>query len=421
MDSFPSSSECSIQSSVHRGPAARVASYGKNLDSQATPKQANPKQATPKQATPKQANPQQASPNEPSLNPSATPTSTADAMRRVYEPIAEWLLAVDARLHRELQSRYEAIVPVLRHGTQLGGKRLRPALLLLSGLATAADRAACGNKTGDCKGDAASKPITLSEDHIVMATVVEMVHTATLVHDDVLDKADTRRHVPTINARWNDDTSILLGDYLFAQSFYLAATLPSTLACRWVGQAAQRVCEGELRQILGRDWLDIDEETYLDIIRGKTAELTNVSCRLGAQLSGADDVVVNAMAVYGNDLGIAFQIADDFLDLWGDGDEVGKTLGTDLAQGKITLPLIRLLRHENTSIASEALDALRSAPDDRLARVMPLLRQSDAAEYTRGVANRYRKSAITAIELLAPSAAQESLIRIADFSVDRRF
>lgn len=328
------------------------------------------------------------------------------AMGRLYAPIAEHLLGVDARLHRELQSRYEAIVPVLRHGTQLGGKRLRPALLLLSGLTTAAD----------------SKPVAeLSDEHIVMATVVEMVHIATLVHDDVLDKAGTRRHVPTINAKWNDDTSILLGDYLFAQSFYLAATLPSTLACRWVGQAAQRVCEGELRQILGRDWLDIDEETYLEIIQGKTAELTRVSCRLGAQLSGGDENVVEAFGNYGNDLGIAFQIADDYLDLWGDGDEVGKTLGTDLAQGKITLPLIRLLRHENASIASQALAALRAEPQERLARLEPLLRKSDAAEYTREVARRFRENAVAAIEPLAPSAARESLIKIADFSVDRRF
>ncbi|WP_407652570.1 polyprenyl synthetase family protein [Aporhodopirellula aestuarii] len=346
-------------------------------------------------------------------------------MRQVYGPIVEHLVAVDARLHLELQSQYEALVPVLRHGTQLGGKRLRPALLLLSGLATSADltKATDSPHHNDAinDNDAARKNELISDDHIVMATVVEMVHTATLVHDDVLDKADTRRHVPTINARWNDDTSILLGDYLFAQSFCLAATLPSTLACRWVGQAAQRVCEGELRQILGRDWLDIDEETYLEIIRGKTAELTSVSCRLGAQLSGGDESLVAALGNYGNDLGIAFQIADDYLDLWGDGEQVGKTLGTDLAQGKITLPLIRLLRHENTNIASQAIDALRAEPAERMRRIGPLLRKSDAGEYTRDIADQYRRSAIAAIDSLAPSPALESLIRIADFSVDRRF
>ncbi|MFG0264274.1 MAG: polyprenyl synthetase family protein [Rhodopirellula sp. JB055] len=325
----------------------------------------------------------------------------------------ESLEAVDARLHRELQSRYEALVPVLRHGTQLGGKRLRPALLLLSGAATHADRTA--------KNPLTTEESATTEDHVVMATVVEMVHTATLIHDDVLDKATTRRHVPTINARWNDDTSILLGDYLFAQSFYLAATLPSTLACRLVGQAAQKVCEGELRQVLGRDWLDIDEETYLDIIRGKTAELTRVSCQIGADLSGGDEDQVEAFARFGNDLGIAFQIADDFLDLWGDDDDVGKTLGTDLQQGKITLPLIRLLRHDDPAVATAALDALRLPPEDRLGGVMPLLRKSDAADYTRKVAESYRLNAIEAISGFAPSSALESLKTIADFAVDRKF
>ncbi|TWT98869.1 Heptaprenyl diphosphate synthase component 2 [Neorhodopirellula pilleata] len=341
---------------------------------------------------------------DPPINGTNSPPVAA-AMGVVYQPIADELRSVDARLHLELQSRYEALRPVLQHGTQLGGKRLRPALLLLSGIAC----------------DPARRSTNLTDDHIVMASVVEMVHTATLIHDDVLDKASTRRHVPTINARWNDDTSILLGDYLFAQSFYLAATLPSTLACRWVGQAAQAVCEGELRQVLGRDWLDIDEETYLDMIRGKTAELTRVSCQLGAQLSGADQVTVEAFGKYGNDLGIAFQIADDFLDLWGDDAEIGKTLGTDLQQGKITLPLIRLLRHDDPKIAHKAIEALRAKPAERLERIRPLLRDSDAAEYTREVANRYRCDAIAAIDHLTPSAALRSLMMIADFSVDRRF
>lgn len=346
-------------------------------------------------------------------------------MQRVYAPIASYLSAVDARLHRELQSRYEDLVPVLRHGTQLGGKRLRPALLLLSGIATqhhqtARTTAGCTPAARTTESNHDADPDLLSDDHITMATVVEMVHTATLVHDDVLDGATTRRHVPTMNAKWDNDTSILLGDYLFAQSFYLAATLPSTQACRWVGRAAQRVCEGELRQVLRRDWLDVDEETYIDILRGKTAELTSVACRLGCTLAGGDDELVAALSTYGNDLGIAFQIADDCLDLWGDSQEIGKTLGTDLAQGKITLPLIRLLRHEHPSIAAQARTALRAAPQERLARILPLLSNCDAAEYTRGVADQFRRSAIAAIEHLTPSPALDCLIEIAHFSTARR-
>lgn len=331
-------------------------------------------------------------------------------MLEIYAPIAAAIKQVDKRLHHELQSRYEALVPVLRHGTQLGGKRLRPALLLLAG------QAASNRKMEE-----------ISEDHIVMATVVEMVHMATLVHDDVLDNASTRRHVATVNARWNDDTSILLGDYLFAQSFSLAATLPSTQACRWVGDAAKKVCEGELRQVLGRDWLDIDEDTYIDIIRGKTAELTRVSCQLGAMLSGAGPKAVESFGQYGNDLGIAFQIADDYLDLWGDDATVGKTLGTDLEQGKITLPIIRLLRHEDSKIAAKALDALRSDPGERCGRIMPLLRRSDAAAYTKDKALWFSQNAINALERVQGSnhesngRAMDSLRAIAEFSVARKF
>ncbi|MEM6978711.1 MAG: polyprenyl synthetase family protein [Planctomycetota bacterium] len=340
-------------------------------------------------------------------------TKQTESLREIYAPITKWLTHVNERLSRELQSQYEALRPVLHHGTQLGGKRLRPALLLLAAEAVSADRRA------DAHANRASDSIT--DDHVVMATVVEMVHTATLIHDDVLDQAMTRRHVPTINARWDSDTSLLLGDYLFAQSFQLAATLPSTRACRWVGGAARSVCEGELRQVLSRDWLDMDEETYLDMLRGKTAELTRVSCQLGADLSGGNEDQIAALGTFGNDLGIAFQIVDDVLDLWGDDDHVGKTLGSDLMQGKLTLPLIHLLRSQDSSIASRALRALRLPPHARLDAIMPLLKQTNAASYASKVADSYRDSAIRAIDGLADSDAKRSLVAIAEFSVRRRF
>lgn len=249
----------------------------------------------------------------------ARPTLPREFFGRLYGPIEAPLAAIEERIALELQSPYEAVGELLRHGTQLGGKRLRPALTLLAGASVGA----------------------VTEDHVVLGTVIEMVHTATLIHDDVLDEAETRRHVPTVNAKWNDHTSILLGDYLFAQSYRLAATLSSTTACRWIGEAARLVCEGELRQVLQRDVLDLDEDTYFDIIRGKTAELCRVACELGGEYSGGSADAVASLGRYGNAVGIAFQIADDYLDLWGDDDTVGKTLGTDVEQGKVTLPLIR--------------------------------------------------------------------------------
>jgi octaprenyl-diphosphate synthase len=248
-----------------------------------------------------------------------------------------------------------------------------------------------------------------------------MVHTATLVHDDVLDEAESRRHVPTVNHRWNNHTSILLGDYLFAQSFRLAATLPSTEACRMIGEAARRVCEGELRQILLRDALGLDEETYLSMLGGKTGELCRVACQLGVQAAGGKQEVVDALGTYGNAVGIAFQIADDFLDLWGNDGTVGKTLGTDIGQGKMTLPLIRLLQSSSPRVRREVIAILEGPAEERLGRIRPLLNDSDAQAYTLAVAQRFQRQAFASLDVLVPSEARDSLAAIGRFAIDRRF
>lgn len=326
-------------------------------------------------------------------------TSAKELMLYLSRPVIDELAEIEQRLERELQSPHSELVSVLRHGTQLGGKRLRPALLLLAGRAVG----------------------PLSVDHVVLGTVVEMVHTATLIHDDVLDEAETRRHVTTINARWNNHTSILVGDYLFAQSFRLAATLSSTEACQMVGEAARLVCEGELRQVLSRDILNISEQDYYAMIRGKTAELCRVACELGATYSGGTKPVVDAMGSYGDSLGIAFQIADDFLDLWGDDSTVGKTLGTDIGQGKMTLPLIRLRETASPAEWGEISMILGGPIEDRVRGVMPYLEKSDARAYTQNAAESFKQSAIRSLDCVPDSGAKRSLSQLAAFSVDRRF
>jgi octaprenyl-diphosphate synthase len=288
---------------------------------------------------------------------------------------------------------------VLNHGTQLGGKRLRPAMLLLFGKASG----------------------QLTEQHRVIATVVEMVHTATLVHDDVLDQADTRRHVPTVNAKWNEHTSILLGDYLFSQAYRLAATTSCTIACEKIGEAARLVCEGELRQVLCRDALDLDEATYVSIVAAKTGELCRVACELGTILSGASTEISAAASTFGNSLGIAFQIADDYLDLWGDQKTVGKTLGTDLEQGKMTLPLIRLLQTSNPTSQKAIRSILGGPSSERLERITPFLDASDAKDYTMECARRHYDTAVKSLACIPESEAKQSLLAIAKFSVSREF
>lgn len=325
--------------------------------------------------------------------------SVKPVLKQLYGPIANDLAAVEIRLRQELQHPSETLAGLLRHGLGLGGKRLRPAIHLL---------------VADALGG-------VSEANVVIGTVLEMVHTATLIHDDVLDNATTRRHVPTINAQWDAHTSILLGDYLFAQSFRLAATLESTRACRWVGEASRRVCEGELRQVLSRDDLLLDEHEYFEIIRGKTAELCRVACSLAAAEAGCDEAAIDGLAGYGDHLGMAFQIADDYLDLWGDDQTVGKTLGTDVAQGKLTLPVIRLLDTATPRVRSEVVDILQSDDGDRLHRLRPFLEDSDARQYTVATAKRFRDQSLRAIERLPESDAKACLSRIVDFSIRRSF
>jgi octaprenyl-diphosphate synthase len=332
-------------------------------------------------------------------SPTPDKISAKEVMLRLSEPVAAELMEVEIRLGRELQSPHDELTGVLQHGTQIGGKRLRPALVLLTGTAVG----------------------PLSNDHVVLGTVVEMVHTATLIHDDVLDDAETRRHVATINARWDEHTSILVGDYLFAQSFRLAATLKSTEACRLVGEAARLVCEGELRQVLSRDILSISEKDYFSMIRGKTAELCRVACELGAKYSGGSSGIAEAMGQYGDSLGVAFQIADDFLDLWGHDATVGKTLGTDIRQGKMTLPLIRLRDTVSRAQWQHISQILTGPVEERLPAIMPFLEQSDARSYTQHVAESFKRRAIKSLDCIPCSEARHSLSQLASFSVDRSF
>ena len=187
------------------------------------------------------------------------------SLASLYEIIAADLAAAEVVFQKELGSRFPFVQHLVDHCGDFRGKRLRPALVLFSGRASG----------------------TVTDDHAVLAAVVEMIHTATLVHDDVLDEAVIRRHAATVNAEWGNETAVLLGDYLFTHAFHLAASLESTLACRWIGAATNRVCEGEMQQVHHRGNLDLEERDYFEIIEGKTAELTAVSCRLGAYLRRA--------------------------------------------------------------------------------------------------------------------------------------
>ncbi|HMP01973.1 MAG TPA: polyprenyl synthetase family protein [Gemmatales bacterium] len=327
------------------------------------------------------------------------PAGAAD--RRAFDqwtaPVAADLAAAEEIFQAELASRVRHVQELVHHLAHYRGKQLRPTLLLLAARA-------CGHVT---------------REHHVLAAVVEMIHTATLVHDDILDGASLRRHVPTIHARWGNHSGVLLGDLLFTHAFYLASTTGSTLACKIIGEATNRVCEGELHQIGEAGNLDLSAAEYFDMISGKTAALTACATQLGAIFSGTTESVVESLTHFGHDLGMAFQIADDVLDLTGSEAEVGKSLGTDLGQRKLTLPLIHLLATGDEA-QRQRLRAVLLAGPESLDELVRLLRDSGVLATTVATAERYAAQARNHLRAVGSSPSRDILERLTFEVIHRR-
>jgi octaprenyl-diphosphate synthase len=254
--------------------------------------------------------------------------------------------------------------------------------------------------------------------HHTQGAVVEMIHTATLVHDDILDGATVRRHVRTVNACWGNQTSVLLGDYLFTHAFHLASTVDAR-ACQLIGAATNRVCEGEMCQGLERGNLDLDEATYYDLIDGKTAALIACCCELGALYSGAGPDVVRSLTRFGHFVGRAFQIADDVLDLVGEEQTMGKSLGTDVEQQKLTLPLIHLLACGPNGTASRARQILRGPVEGRRDALRPLLAEYGSLDYAQHKAEEFAAQARQELAALPASPFRAILEALTDRVVHR--
>ena len=330
------------------------------------------------------------------MNPMLAPVQSRSALN-LFAPIARDLEEVERILRHTLESARPGVDRLLAHLAHYQGKRLRPALLLLTAQA-------CGKVT---------------PAHHLLSAVVEMIHTATLVHDDVLDSASVRRHVPTVNALWGNQASIMLGDYLFTHAFHLSRTLDDVRACRIIGEATNRLCAGELQQIFRRGNIELTEEEYLDIINAKTAELTACCCKLGALYAGMKDDVIKHLTNFGRSLGIAFQIADDLLDLVGAEETAGKSLGTDLEQQKLTLPLIYLLQSATPEQATRARSILTAAGNHKRESLLPLLQDTGSLAYAERKAELFAASALAELGCLPPSAGRTILETLADRVVHR--
>jgi octaprenyl-diphosphate synthase len=311
--------------------------------------------------------------------------------------VQQQLQQVENRFDTELASELACVNTLVLHVSRFRGKMLRPLLVLLAGKA-------CGQ---------------LQDAHIVIATVVEMVHMATLVHDDVLDEAELRRRGATINHLRGNEAAVLLGDYLISHSFHLCSSLDSQFASRVIGRTTNQVCEGELLQIHNRNNLDLDEEIYLKIITHKTAVLCAACCLLGASFAGADEPVAERMRQYGLALGTAFQIQDDILDIVGDQTTVGKTLGIDLDKGKLTLPIIHFLRTAPREHRTLMRSLLSSREADKAERIRNLILPSRSVQYATDRAQQLVTRAKATLDGLPDAQATQVLQTMADFVVSR--
>ncbi|MCB9849849.1 MAG: polyprenyl synthetase family protein [Phycisphaerales bacterium] len=333
------------------------------------------------------------------------PAPTDLPLADLYAPIASDLQRAVAIMDREMQSDLPFVDGLAERVRAYRGKMLRPALLLLT-------------------ADAVGKVTTT---HHTLAAVVEMVHVATLVHDDVLDEADVRRQHKTINTMNGNEIAVMLGDYLISHAFHLCSSLDSQYASRLIGSTTNTVCEGEMMQLHHRGCYDLCEADYFEIIRRKTAVLTAAACTLGAKFADADGKLVVALGGFGTHAGIAFQIMDDILDLVGSEQKVGKTLGRDLDLGKLTLPLIHFLSNVDSSRRAKLLDTLRhdqttstgDAPADSRRSVADFLRDTGSLDYARGVARRHVDQALAVLTRLPASPARASLQAMTEFIIDR--
>jgi octaprenyl-diphosphate synthase len=321
-----------------------------------------------------------------------------DNLAEIYAPIRGELEHVEQLLRVYLLNGQPYLQRLMEHGLQLGGKRLRPAVLLLAGRA-------CGS---------------LREEHYLMGAVMELIHTATLVHDDVLDGAKRRRHLETINVRWDTETSVIFGDYLFTIAIELTTQLGDREVSARISRAGRRLCEGELRQIAERGNFALKEQEYLEIIEAKTAELYSCAAELGAYFAGAPHGIRESLARYGREIGIAFQIIDDVLDVAGSEEIAGKSLGTDLQKQKPTLPVIRLLQIVPAEERAGLLQQLKNPSPENLSRLREQLVRSGAVDYARSKAMEFVNSAVHHLQGLERNEGTIGLQAVASYVVGRQ-
>jgi octaprenyl-diphosphate synthase len=317
----------------------------------------------------------------------------------IREAIADDLRAVDEVIHRRLHSEVVLIRQIADHIVGAGGKRLRPILLILSARA--------------CR--------YAGRDHHELAAVIEFIHTATLLHDDVVDESSLRRGQPTTNALFGNAASVLVGDFVYSRAFQMMVSIENMRVLRVLADATNIIAEGEVLQLMNCRNSELSEDDYLRVIRYKTAKLFEAATRLGAILGEVGDPLEEAMSAYGAHVGTAFQLIDDVLDYSGDHAVTGKNVGDDLAEGKTTLPLIYAMKHGTREQAQRVRRAIEAGRLDDLAPVLEAIRLSGALDYARAQAGAESRMACKQLDALPHSKYRDYLIQLADFAVTRTF
>lgn len=318
-------------------------------------------------------------------------------LAELLSPIAADMGAIDQLIRDELQSDVVLINQIGHHIVAGGGKRMRPALVALS-----------------------SQALGFQDDRVhAAAAIIEFIHTATLLHDDVVDESTMRRGRDTANAAFGNAASVLTGDFLYSRAFELMVRLDTMSVMGLLASTTNAIAEGEVLQLMNIGNPDISEAQYLDVIDRKTARLFRAATMLPALLAGRSDAEAQAMADYGQALGMAFQLVDDALDYLGDEATLGKHVGDDLAEGKPTLPLLRVLRDGSPAAQARVRRAITEATAEELPTILEDIQTTGAIEQTTQLAARYAEDAVTALSMFPESPERETLARLARFSVDR--
>lgn len=305
--------------------------------------------------------------------------------------------AVDRLIHQQLNSRVPLVEKIAEYIVNSGGKRIRPLLVIMT-----------------------SKALQRCNDEAIkLATVIEFLHTATLLHDDVVDTSDLRRGNPTANAKWGNAPSVLVGDFLYSRSFQMMVQLRAIEVMEILSQATCIIAEGEVLQLTNVKNPDLTEAQYMDVIHGKTAMLFEASTHAAASLAEANDEQKAALQQYGKELGMAFQLMDDWLDYAGDAAALGKNVGDDLAEGKTTLPLIHAMQHGSAAESAFIRRAIRRGGLDDLNAVQSIIKRTGSLDYTVCAAQACADRAKQQLQLLPDSEAKHALAALADIAVKR--